>query len=328
MRADVAVLCVTHNSREDVVDFHAAVLGSTSRSLRIVYVDSGSTDDTLDVLGSLVADGDICDLGANRGFAAGINEGMRRLAAEGGARAVVVANADVRPDPGCLDLLVDAVAEPGVAIACPQLRDEFGHRLPSLHRLPTAASAWAEAVVGGHLAERWRLPSEEIRRDSVYATGCDVGWATGGLIALSAERAGVVGEWDESLWMYEEEVDFARRAFEAGFRTRYVPGARAVRRVGTNGVDPWRRALMTRNRARLAWRRGPGTGALTVGALLVGEGIRALAGRPEARAGFWSVTRRASVLQVMSRYVPEAKPVVGAAPTVFARHRRPTGSPT
>jgi GT2 family glycosyltransferase len=139
-----------------------------------------------------------------------------------------------------------------------------------------------------------------------------VAWATGGLLAVSEACSHQVGPWAEHLFLYEEEVDFCLRASERGWATWYVPEATAVRRVDASELAPWRQGLMRRNRVRRVSAHSSAAGAGVACGLVVGDALRALAGRPEARAGLWSVTHRAAPEAVVRRYLPGAAPVVAA----------------
>ncbi|TPG13841.1 glycosyltransferase [Pedococcus bigeumensis] len=308
---DVAVLVVTHGSAALLPQFVASMAAAaTERSLRLVIVDSGSLDDTVATACAVAARADVLALDANRGYAAGINAGIEHVRATGGAAAYLLVNPDTRPEPGAVDQLMAALDLPGVGIACPTLRDQEGHRQDSLRRVPTVASTWCEALVGGPVADRLGLPAEVVTDDQSYAVAGPAAWATGGFLVVSEQCSRRVGSWAEDLFLYEEEVDYCLRAKEAGWVTWFVPEATAVRSVGQTDEAPWREALIRRNRVRRMAAANPWSGAAVAAGLVVGDGVRSLLGRPAARAGLWAVVHRASAAQVMARYLPTAAPPV------------------
>lgn len=297
----IALICVTHDSADHVPGFAAAVDRCTG-AVRVVYVDSGSSDDTLRVAAEVSPDADICRLPANRGFAAGFNAGVEHVRASGGADVYVIANVDVRPDENCLSVLAAGLSVPGVGITCPTLRDEDGRRQDSLRNEPSAGATWALAVLGGARAERLGLPVEVIGRPSAYESQHDVGWATGGLLAISEACLRTTGAWSEHMFMYEEEVDFCLRAAAAGFSTRFIPEAGAVRETGHDRPSPWRVALIRGNRvARLT-----GVTRASVRCALLLTDMRRMH-RKDARAGLWALLTGATPQGVMARYLPRAK---------------------
>jgi GT2 family glycosyltransferase len=308
---DVAVVLVTHGSAALLPDFVASLTdAATERSLRLVIVDSGSRDDTVATASMVAVHADILALDGNRGYAAGINAGIDHVRATGGATAYLLVNPDTLPEPGAVDHLVAALAQPRVGIACPTLRDQAGRRQHSLRRAPTVASTWCEALLGGPVADRFGLPAEMVTDDQSYAAAGPTAWATGGFLVVSEQCSRSVGPWVENLFLYEEEVDFCLRAKAAGWVTWFVPEAAAVRSVGEADEAPWRLALIRRNRVRRMAAANPWSGVVVAAGLVVGDAVRSLLGRPAARAGLWAVVHRASAAQIMARYLPSAAPPV------------------
>jgi N-acetylglucosaminyl-diphospho-decaprenol L-rhamnosyltransferase len=326
---EVAVICVTHNSAALMNDFIAGLregLGHL-RSV-VVFVDSGSDDANLDSLSKLMPGAHVLYMEGNRGFSAGINTGVRRVNELGGAEAYAVVNPDVVLLPDSLPRLVAAVRAPGVGVVAPRLHDEHQALLPSLRRRPRVLATWCEAIVGGRVAARLGLPTEVIRDPHLYESDRAVGWATGGMLVISRECASTVGNWDESFFLYEEEVNFALRAADAGFVLRYVADARAQRTIGPGPVAPWAEALMRANRVTLVSRRsGRFVGLVTRLGLLMGASARALMGRSAERAAVWALLHSASPAVIMARYRPGAHVVAAphsGAPRPRARAARST----
>jgi glycosyltransferase involved in cell wall biosynthesis len=85
----------------------------------------------------------------------------------------------------------------------------------------------------------------------------------------------VVGEWDESFFLYSEEVDYCRRARVAGFKVRYVATALAEHECGEYGTNRelWR--TLVRNRVRYYRRHhGFARSAIFQAGLVANEMIR------------------------------------------------------
>jgi GT2 family glycosyltransferase len=159
------------------------------------------------------------------------------------------------------------------------------------------------------MAARLGLPTELIRDPSRYSVDGPVGWATGGLMLIDASCADAVGPWDESYFLYDEEVDYALRAADLGYPVWYVHEAHAIRLGGTDRAAPWAAALMQRNRVRtLARRRGSLFASTAAAGLIIGSAMRAAAGRPEARAGLWALVRSPTPAEIRARYGPSPIP--------------------
>lgn len=305
------LICVLHDSRS-LLPALAACLGRELESdeWQVVLVDSGSSDGGLTAAAELLPSSCAVALDGNRGFAAGINAGVRhgqeRAAALGRPVAgFVVMNPDVTPRAGCLDAMVDAL-DPGrgVGITAPRLVDETGALLPSLRPAPTVRGALADGLLGGVLAARLRLPTEVLRAPRSYAQRHDsAAWATGGLLAFSPQTFDEAGPWNEDYFLYEEEVEFCLRARDRGLRLLYLPEAEAVRCIGAAPVTPWAEALMRTNRIRHVHRRsGWAVSAAYWAVTLLALGLRSLRGRSNARAARRSVARMQSPQEIMREH--------------------------
>lgn len=280
----VAVVLVTWNS--------AAVIERSLRSLpagldgvvldRVVLVDNASADDTVALARAVRPDVTVVQTGANVGYAAGVNAGIRAAAT---ADAVLVLNPDTELRPGSVRPLVAALDRPGVGIAVPRLVGPDGRLAPSLRREPSLRTAAGEAFLGGLRAGR--LPGwGELVLDPVrYERPGAADWATGAVLLISRECLGRVGAWDESFLLYGEETDFCLRARDRGFVTWLVPDATVEHQGGDSKVSSFLWALLVSNRVRLYRRRHavPAAAAYRL-LLLAGECARAVAGSPRARA--------------------------------------------
>jgi len=304
----LALICVTYRSGTLLTDFAPRALAAVGAcGGLIVVVDSGSRDDTPGRAHELMPAAEVLELDSNRGFAAGINAGIDHVRALGGADAYVVANPDVLLEPLTLVRLLRA-PRPRPAIAVPRLSDR-GSVLPSLRRVPSMATTWADALLGGPMAARLGLPTELIREPGRYSADGAVGWATGGLMLIDAACADAVGPWDESFFLYDEEVDYALRAADLGYPVWYVHEAHATRLGGADAPAPWAEALMKRNRVHtLELRHGGLFTATAAAGLIVGSVMRAAARRPEARAALWALVTSASPAEIRARYGPSPLP--------------------
>jgi len=126
---------------------------------------------------------------------------------------------------------------------------------------------------------------------------------------IDAACADAVGPWDESFFLYDEEVEYSLRAADLGYPVWYVHEAHATRLGGADTPAPWAEALMKRNRVRTLEQRRGGlfAGTAAVG-LIIGSVLRAAARRPEARAALWALVTFASPAEIRARYGPSPLP--------------------
>ncbi|THA84316.1 glycosyltransferase family 2 protein [Streptomyces sp. A0592] len=289
----VAVLVVTWNSAEVLPEFLASLPeGMAGLDWRLVVADNDSADGTVEVIRSLAPDTTVVQTGRNAGYAAGVNAALAAAAGwEGGFRAALVCNPDIRMRQGCAKLLVDALGEahPGggrVGISVPLLYEEDGRTLlHSLRRASSVTRALGEAVIGNRRAGRFPAWSELVTDPAAYERETVADWATGALMALSGECLAACGPWDESFFLYSEETEYCLRAGDMGFVTRLEPSASATHLGGDSQVSPRLWTLLTVNRVRL-YRRRHGLAATTAfrAAVLLRESSRAALGRPASLA--------------------------------------------
>ncbi|WP_053850876.1 glycosyltransferase family 2 protein [Streptomyces sp. NRRL B-24085] len=286
----VAVIVVTWNSAEVLPGFLAALPdGMAGLDWRLVVADNDSADDTVEVLARLAPYATVVQTGRNAGYAAGVNAALR---AAGDLGAALICNPDIRMRQGCAKRLVDSLGD-GVGIAVPLLYEE-GRDTPhhSLRRESSVLRALGEAVIGNRRAGRFPRLSELVTDPGAYERPTRADWATGALMAVSAECRAACGPWDESFFLYSEETEYCLRARDLGWATQLEPSAEAVHLGGDSQVSPRLWSLLTVNRVRLYRRRhGAVATACFRAAVLLRETSRAALGRPASRAAVAALLR-------------------------------------
>jgi N-acetylglucosaminyl-diphospho-decaprenol L-rhamnosyltransferase len=279
----VAVVVVTFNSASLLAELFASLPdGIAPVPWSLVIVDNASSDGSVDVARQLAPTATVVKTGRNGGYAAGINAGV---AAADPHTCVLVLNPDVRLRPGCVPVLLDALRVPGTGIAVPRLVDAHGVRIDNLRREPSIVRALADAVLGAGLAGRIGRLGEVVTDGRPYLDETTTDWAEGSTLLVSSECWARCGPWDESFFLYSEETDFALRARDRGFATRYTPHAEAIHLEGgsAGSVRLW--PLVTANRVRLFRRRHAVLPTVLFwAAVVLREASRAALGRPANRA--------------------------------------------
>lgn len=279
----VAVVVVTYHSEPLLEDLIASLRpGLAGVDWHLTVADNASGDGTVKRLAELAPDATVVEMGGNKGYAAGINAAVAAAAPH---TAILVLNPDVRLGPGCVRPLLAALRVPGTGIAVPRLTDGEGNLILTMRREPTIPRVLGDLLLGAHRAGRSRWLGEVVTDPRRYATATTTDWAEGSTQLLSAECWRAVAPWDESFFLYSEETDFALRARDAGFATRYTPAAEAVHLEGDSRQSPGLWALLTLNKVRLYRRRhGAVAGAGYWALLTLRELSRAALGRGPSRA--------------------------------------------
>jgi GT2 family glycosyltransferase len=244
---------------------------------RLVVADSGSTDATLDLVAQLAPQATVVKLVGNPGFAAQCNAVAN---AHPLSDAVMIMSRTARLQAGCAAAMLRALEDPSVGVAVPRLAtgDTYGGKpglRASLRRRPTLPRLWGEALLGGRFTRPFPWLTEVIDNPDAYNTQTRFDWATGGVTMFSRACQNKLGGWDESFFLYSEEVDFELRAGDNGLAVRYVPDALATHVGGDSQVRPEFWAHLVANKVRLyGMRHGRGAASLYWAGVVTHETLR------------------------------------------------------
>jgi GT2 family glycosyltransferase len=258
-------------------------------SAEVWVVDNASTDGSPALVRERHPWARLVESGENLGYGTAVN----RVAARTDADWIAPANSDLELENGAIEALVGAgAADPGAAIVAPRLILPDGRTQPSIQPFPGAGGSLASALRLDRLGGAARWDPERPSR---------VPWATGAFFIVRRAAWNAVGGFDESQWMYAEDLDLCWRVTRAGWAVRYEPGARVHHRLsaaameafGADMDDRWRRATY----AWMVRRRGLANTWATAAIDTASSGARlALSGTLAGRRGepWRSRARRAS----------------------------------
>jgi N-acetylglucosaminyl-diphospho-decaprenol L-rhamnosyltransferase len=287
----IAIIIVTWNSAAHLPALLATIpAGLCGLRFQLVIADNASADDSVAIARRLAPDCVVVQTGRNAGYAGGINAG---LAAVDGYDAALVLNPDIHLSGGSVARLYAALSD-RVGVAVPRIHNADGSLALSLRRTPTIARAFGEAIAGER-AGRFSALGETVVDKATYATTGPVDWATGAAMLISARCLAQCGPWDEEFFLYCEETEFALRARDQGFETRYVPDAEVVHQGGDSRISPRLWTLLEVNRVRLYRKRH--TAAATAvfwSAVVLGQSSRAALGHARSRRAAAALVRRST----------------------------------
>jgi GT2 family glycosyltransferase len=224
--ADWYAIVLSWNGREDTERCLDALAKVREPPVRIVCVDNGSTDGSVDAVRDRHPEAHLIENGRNLGFAGGCNVGIRWALAQGAEWMVLVNN--------------DAVVAPDAVAAfdsAAQQRPEPGVLAGKLYRADRPDRIWyAGQRFLAWLGYSGRHRGEGRRDGPRYERLSPTDRANGALMAISRATIESVGLLDEELFAYVEDVDYSLRARAAGFELLFVPSARAWHRVGASSA--------------------------------------------------------------------------------------------
>jgi N-acetylglucosaminyl-diphospho-decaprenol L-rhamnosyltransferase len=227
----------------------------------VVVVDNGSTDGSLAAAVAVSPGTAVVDPGENLGYGAAVNRG----AAATSSALVLVCNPDLEVPAGAVEALAAVLdADPGLALVGPLIRTPSGERYPSARRFPSMVDAAGHGLLGIFAPDnRFTRNYQRTELDVAGDGALDVDWVSGACFLVRREAFEQVGGFDESFFMYLEDVDLCWRLGRAGWRVAYAPAASVVHLQGRSTdrhpyrmiLEHHRSLLRFATRSSVGWRR-------------------------------------------------------------------------
>lgn len=229
---DLSVLIVSWNVRDLLADCLASIAagpvtliapdgtlhGEGGLLTEVIIVDSASSDGTPDLVRERFPWATLITCKQNVGFTRGNNLALARAR----GRYLLLLNPDTVVHDDALPALVRHLdAHPEVGIAGPRVLNADGSTQSTRRRFPTPLTAFVESTWLQGYAPR-RILDRYYVTDQPDDSVCEVDWVQG--CALLARRAVYeqIGGLDEGYVMFSEELDWCRRARQAGWQVHYV----------------------------------------------------------------------------------------------------------
>jgi hypothetical protein len=233
--------CVVNTSQRELLvrglDAIARERAALPFASEVLVLDNGSRDGSARAAREHPAVDETIALPGRRGKARNDSELMQRAR---GSYALLL-NEDSELLPGATLALWQALrARPDAACAGARLLRPDGAGQACAWRFPTVTTALAGALF------LHRLYTVQSAGDATR----EVDWCQSSALLVRVEAAAEVGYMDPDFFVYSDEVDFARRLRDAGWRSLYVPGARAIHheQLSTGASGERRIVEMARNR--------------------------------------------------------------------------------
>jgi GT2 family glycosyltransferase len=207
----VSVIVVNWNGRSLLEACLSALCRQTYGNREIIFVDNGSTDDSIRLVRNKFSSVAVVELTENKGFTGGNLEALR--IAQGSFIALV--NNDVRADDSWLEnILQPMLNDPEVGTCASKMLFEETKKTKKIN---SAGGALTTACVGFDRG----FGTEGAR----YATSERVFGAPGAAVVYRRKMLDEIGFLDEDFFLYNEDTDLSFRAQLAGWKCVYVPTA-------------------------------------------------------------------------------------------------------
>jgi GT2 family glycosyltransferase len=204
----VSIIVVNWNGRDLLNDCLDSLSRQTYPQREIIFVDNGSTDDSVTWTKKSFPEVELLQLSNNKGFTGGNLAGLEIARGE----FIALVNNDTRAETNWLErLLAPMLNDPTIGLCASKLVIERSGRIDS------AGDGLTSAGVGfnrGHRDDHTSYSSLE----PVFA-------ACAAAALYRREMINDIGFLDSDFFLYDEDVDLSFRAQLAGWKCMYVPDA-------------------------------------------------------------------------------------------------------
>jgi N-acetylglucosaminyl-diphospho-decaprenol L-rhamnosyltransferase len=229
--AELAVVIVNYNAGDYLTRCVASVFeAGGGLALDVLVVDNASRDGSARAAKSAQPRLRLIENATNRGLSAAWNQG----AGETGAPWILFLNPDAEVWTGDLATFVKVgEGRADVALLGPLVRNADGSMYPSGRVFPTVGQAVGHAFLGPFTPNnRYTRAYKQLGWDRHSER--EVDWVSGACMLLRRSAFEAVGGFDDSFFLYAEELDLCTRLRDAGWRVLYTPELEIVHEGGVS----------------------------------------------------------------------------------------------
>ena len=227
IKMDLSIIIVSFNTKNLLVSCVKSILKYTKEiNFEIIVVDNGSKDGSAEATKELGAT--VIKNNTNLGFATANNQGFKIS----NGRYVLFLNSDTEIHDNVLGEIVHWMdITPKVGIATCGLKNKDGSLqatggyFPTLPRVFSWMTIQDLPFVDSLIKPFHPYHSKSLffKGDNFYKTKKELDWVTGAFLLTRHETLEKAGGWDESFFMYVEEVDLCFRVKKLGYKVWFMP---------------------------------------------------------------------------------------------------------
>jgi GT2 family glycosyltransferase len=257
MNYKIAVIIVNWNGRKFLPDCLSSISNQTYQNYRIILIDNGSSDDSVNFVRSNFPNAEIIELEKNTGFAVANNIGIRKAFEDKDVKYIVPLNNDTKVDNNFLLELVRAYQE--LSTIQGEKVGSVAPKILKFHEDAKIDSAGILVYKDGSAINRGADEDDGERyNNSVEVFGpsaCACLYSQEALEDVAYEKSQTVKGsnnkqyFDEDYFAYYEDVDLALRLRLRRWKSVYAPRAKVWHIHSATGISysPFKSFLIHRN---------------------------------------------------------------------------------
>jgi N-acetylglucosaminyl-diphospho-decaprenol L-rhamnosyltransferase len=228
----IAVVIVNYNTGEHLRACLSTVLAEAPSELLVV--DNASSDGSVEMVQAEFPQVMLQPNKTNLGYGAAANQAIANCR----AGYVLLLNADTLLQPGALVALAAYLDEhPRAAVVGPRLVGSDGALQVSCYPFPTPLNTLVDISILGRLVRYVPIFRKRHLRTWPHAHPRVVPWVKGAALAIRREAFDAVGGFDESFFMFTEEVDLCYRLNAVGWEIHFAPVTSIVHVGGASTIQ-------------------------------------------------------------------------------------------
>lgn len=222
-----SIVIVNYKTPDLCIDSLKSLQPESSSYLNVFVVDNASNDNSLDKIDFAIKENSwksvkVIQSQSNSGFSYGNNIGITTSNSE----LVLLLNSDTIVRPGAIELLVKTLQDnPQIGMVSPRLEWPDGSPQESCFRFHRPINELIRSAATGPITRLFKRFEVPLRvSDMVLYPE----WTSFACVLIRRQVFEDIGLLDEGFFMYFEDVDFCKRAREAGWQIIHNPEAHVV----------------------------------------------------------------------------------------------------
>lgn len=209
----IAVVILNWNGVQLLEQFLPSIV-KYSPEATIYLADNASTDDSISFVMANIPSVKIIKNDSNLGFAGGYNEALKHIDAE----IYALVNSDIEVTKNWLQPIIKTFEkEPQTAIIQPKILD-FKHK--EYFEYAGAAGGFIDKY--GYPYCRGRIFDTLEKDNGQYNDNCEIFWASGACFFIRSSVYNELKGFDADFFAHQEEIDLCWRAFNKGYKIKYI----------------------------------------------------------------------------------------------------------